>query len=119
MRHTKFIAPQFELLTMETAFNLAGQVQRAPEQAAPKREDNTREMFSDPESGLRALWTRQGVPQSKQNEMLADVSAKATPEYMAQFFPPACDCFTPIRRFDGSYTEHCSKCGIIGSAHKF
>ena len=32
---------------METAFNLAGQVQRAPEQAAPKREDCTREMFGE------------------------------------------------------------------------
>jgi hypothetical protein len=81
------------------------------------REDLTREMFADPEADLRAIWTRQGVPIYKQDAMIADTSAKATPEFMAQFFPPACGCFTPIRREDGSFTNHCAACGIIESAH--
>jgi hypothetical protein len=40
-----------------------------------------------PRKPKRAIWTRQGVPADRQNAMLADTSEKATPEFMAQFFP--------------------------------
>ena len=33
----------------------------------------------DPEAELRAMWTAKGVPEERQNEILADVAAKAQP----------------------------------------
>jgi hypothetical protein len=33
----------------------------------------------DPDAELRALWTAQGVPLARQNEILADITAKAQP----------------------------------------
>jgi hypothetical protein len=85
----KHIAPQFELPGGAEAFNLSGEILiEHPDmfKSAPQREDKTLDMF-DPESDLRAIWTRQGVPADRQNAMLADTSEKATPEFMAQFFP--------------------------------
>ena len=40
------------------------------------------------ETELRAIWKRNGVPQAKQDALLADIEAKARPEYMASIFPP-------------------------------
>lgn len=33
----------------------------------------------DPEIELRELWTRQGVPKERQDELIAEVTAKAQP----------------------------------------
>lgn len=36
----------------------------------------------DPEAELRALWTAKGVPVDKQDAMIADITAKAQPDYI-------------------------------------
>lgn len=56
---------------------------------------------NDPEKELRALWTAKGVPEQKQDEMIADTTAKAQPgawvgpfqigrkpERQTELFPP-------------------------------
>lgn len=35
--------------------------------------------MKDPETSLRELWTRQGVPQPRQDAIIAEVTAKAQP----------------------------------------
>jgi hypothetical protein len=43
----------------------------------PEPEDN-----DDPETRLRKMWTAQGVSQERQEEILADITAKAQPGAM-------------------------------------
>lgn len=43
---------------------------------------------TDPEESLRAMWKAQGVPQEKQDEIIADIEKKASPEYLARMFAP-------------------------------
>lgn len=40
------------------------------------------------EAELRAMWTEQGVSQDRQDEILAEIAYKASPEYMRSLFPP-------------------------------
>lgn len=35
--------------------------------------------MTDPETELRALWTARGVPQAKQDALIAEITAKAQP----------------------------------------
>ena len=83
-------APQFELPGVESAFNLAGEAgidAERIERNAATRTDETLPLFSDAETNLRDILTRKGVPASKQNEIIADATAKAQPGYMDRFFP--------------------------------
>lgn len=38
--------------------------------------------MTDPEKELRASWTADGVPQARQDQMIADITAKAQPGAM-------------------------------------
>jgi hypothetical protein len=76
-----------------------------------------REPSPDPETTLRALWARQGVPQERQEAMIAEITAKAQPGAMVGPFrisetPPApakkcLKCGKPARAGSCFCTEKC------------
>lgn len=43
--------------------------------------------MSNPETELRAIWTAQGVPKERQDQLVAEITAKAQPAYLARQFP--------------------------------
>lgn len=49
-------------------------------------------MKADPETALRAMWTAQGVSRQRQDEIIAEITAKAQPAYLAGLF---CSELTP------------------------
>lgn len=42
--------------------------------------------MSEPETALRTLWTSQGVPIERQDEMIADIAHKAQPASIAEWW---------------------------------
>lgn len=52
--------------------------------------------MSDPEAKLRALWTAEGVPQTRQDQILAEITAKAQPgAWVGPFRIPYAEELTP------------------------
>lgn len=57
--------------------------------------------MTNADAELRALWTSMGVPVDRQNELIAEIEAKASPEYLAKLF-------------DTSHLkERCPTCGAL------
>lgn len=43
-------------------------------------------MNTNPDAELRALWTSQGVPVARQDQIIAEIAAKAQPAYLDGLF---------------------------------
>ena len=75
---------------MSAQFNLRGELLASEHERKVARHiaGEVAALFPDPEMELREILNRKGVSQSRQDEIIADATAKAQPGYMDRFFPP-------------------------------